>query len=65
MKLLTSTEWKCFECGKVVTMKALFVTRDGGGWMEAPPGWLFVLDKDELTHVCSKACVDAIYSKND
>lgn len=64
-KLSTPTTWHCFQCDKTVTVPVKLTMRDGGRWMEAPPGWLFVNDHGELTHVCSEKCIQAIYARND
>ena len=57
-------EWKCFECGKVEHVPALLLTRDGASWGNAPAGWLFVQD-GEPTYLCSRACLEAIYARDD
>lgn len=56
--------WRCFQCGHTVLQPVLQRTRDGGHWCAAPPDWLFVADRDELTFVCSLDCLKSIYSND-
>ena len=56
--------WRCFACGHTILQPTLHVSRDGGHWCAPPSEWLFVADGNELTFVCSVACLTKIY-END
>lgn len=57
--------WSCFHCERTYFLTPSYVASDGSKWCSPPPGWLLTVDGDEITVVCSRACLDGIYEEKE